>query len=466
MNPRQPTLPSLLKIYLDRRMPAIFILGFMQGFPWVLIGSLLSQWLKEEGLSRGAIGLFGLVGTVYAINALWAPLLDFLKIPWLTSRVGHRKAWILIMQVLIVCAMFFMATVNPNESLWTVAVVCLVIAFCGATQDIALDGLRIDLIDREETHKLGAGAAMMTSGWWGGFGIAGAAGFFLASFYEKSGWEGTHIQLTYATLSVFVFLSIVLLVTIVEEKPSIEREKKQIDDIATVFSYKKESEKTASLRNKIYAIYVLPVASFIKNYGLKVGFFLVVFILLFKVGEAFLGRMSIVFYNEIGFDKEDIGLYSKLTGGLSLSIFAIIGSLISAKFGLMRSLVIGGMAMATTNLLYAVLAEIGPEKWMFAIAVVADQFTTAISTVAFVAFISQLCDKAYGASQYAAFASLGNLSRTTLAAGSGFLVDTLDGDWSVFFVLTAVMVLPSLALLYSCRKNIMPLLEGRTVKIL
>ena len=148
-----------------------------------------------------------------------------------------------------------------------------------------------------------------------------------------------------------------------------------------------------------------------------------------------------------------------------MCIFAVMGSFINARYGLFRGIVVGGIAMAATNLLFALLAHY-PYQWLFTIAVVGDQFTTAVSTVAFVAFLSQLCDRRHTAAQYAAFASIGNLSRTTLAASSGALVDMLGGNWSWFFVITVMMVTPSLLILAAARKTLRPIMQGATTKVI
>ena len=175
--------------------------------------------------------------------------------------------------------------------------------------------------------------------------------------------------------------------------------------------------------------------------------------------------MSLVFYKEVGFSISEIGLLSGGLGTVTVCVFAVFGGFFNARYGLFRGIILGGVAMAATNFLFAALAE-NPERWLFVVAVVADQFTTAVSTVAFVAFLSQLCDRAHTATQYAALASLGNLSRTTLAAASGALVDGLGGDWPLFFVLTVLMVSPSLVVLFFVRKRVGPLLAGATTKLL
>ena len=207
-----------------------------------------------------------------------------------------------------------------------------------------------------------------------------------------------------------------------------------------------------SLRNPI-RIYIAPLASFLRRFGWQLGLALLASVLLFKVGEAFLGRMSLVFYTEVGFTKDQIALYSKGWGTISICIFSVLGSFVTLYWGVLRGLLIGGALMAGTNLLFSWLA-LDPSEGLFLVAVVADQFTTALSTVTFVAFISYLCDRAWTATQYAAFASIGNLARTTLAAGSGFVVDSLGGNWALFFVITSAMVLPSMILILAIRNRL------------
>lgn len=442
---------SKLAIYKDARMYKILFIGVIQGFPWLLIGSMLSLWLKSEGLSRSGIGFFGIIFTVYAFNALWAPLVDGLNIP-LLWRLGQRRSWIILMQVCIIALTLLVATRNPGEELLTISALIFLIALCSATQDVAVDALRIELIGHEEPEKIGGGSAMATSGWWIGYGGIGAIALVLAEKLQQHGVE-KYWQYTYSMMIFVPILCVVLLLFIIRERP-------RAGGNAVLIS-----APTTGRFNSMAMIWVEPVMNFVRSYGLRIGVSILALVFLFKIGEAFLGRMSIIFYEEVGFKKSDIALYSKGFGTLALCVFAVIGSVINARYGLLRGLLIGGIAMAATNLLFAVLF-IYPEKWLFATAVVTDQFTTAMSTVALVAFLSQLCDRAYAATQYAALASLGNLSRTTLAAGSGVLIDGLGGNWSVFFVITTLMVLPSLMLLLYVSKELKEVLEGRSTKVI
>ena len=178
------------------------------------------------------------------------------------------------------------------------------------------------------------------------------------------------------------------------------------------------------------------------------------FVFLFKIGEAFLGRMSIVFYKEIGFSKGDIAIYSKGLGWITTVVFTLIGGVMAMRAGTIKTMFFAGGLMALTNLLFAVLAWTGKSELLFAIAVIADDITAAFATVAFVAFISLLVDRTYTATQYALLASIGTAGRSTLASSSGALVDWLNGDWGTFFILTAIMVIPSLICLWFIKNKI------------
>ena len=190
-----------------------------------------------------------------------------------------------------------------------------------------------------------------------------------------------------------------------------------------------------------------PVISFFKN-GFQIALGILGFVFLFKIGEAFLGRMSVIFYKEIGFTKSDIALYSKGLGWITTVIFTLLGGLFAIRSGVIKAMFVSGILMASTNLLFSLLAWSGKSELLFAIAVIFDDMAAAFATVAFVAFISMLVDRTYTATQYALLSSIGTAGRTTLAASSGALVDWLNGDWGIFFIITAVMVIPSLIFLY------------------
>ncbi|MBC6413432.1 MAG: MFS transporter [Chromatiales bacterium] len=452
-----------LKSYQDIRVLQILLIGTISGFPWVLIGSVMTLWLKDEGLSRSAIGLFGYVFAVFAINFLWAPLVDTIRIPYLAHRIGQRKAWILLMQAVILLASLVMYLLSAQTALVYVAVTALVIAAAAATQDIAIDALRIELVAKSEQALVVVGAAMATAGWYSGYNAGGALALYAVAALKEMGveqpWNLVYLLMT----GVIILCNIGLM--LIPEKSAAKRLHAQQQTRAAVYSDLKRNADIDHYAATFVAWFVSlvwkPLADFFYRNGLQLSLLILGFIFLFKIGEAFLGRMSLLFYSEVGFSEAQIATYSKLVGWGSISAFAIIGSLFSVRFGLFKGLIICGIAMAATNLLFALLAVVGNDIRLFAVAVIGDQFTTAISTVAFVAFISQLCGRIYTATQYALLASLGNLSRTVLSAHSGQLVDFLGGDWLWFFILTTVMVIPSLVLLYLARHQLAPHLRLR-----
>jgi len=420
-----------LAVYREPRVWVIFGFGVISGFPWVLIGSMLSAWLQEVGVDRSAIGLFGVVFVAYSINALWSPLIDRVKIPLLNRWVGQRRAWLIFCLIGILFATSVLTQINVVEHLWWVALAALVIAIFSATQDIAIDAFRIETFGPHEARLQSAGAAMATAGWWSGYSGLGAIPFFLVDGATLT-WQDAYVVLC------FVIVAQLLFVLAVKESTR----------------YRPELPKFNHWLDWLRNTLVDPITEFFKRNGWQLALGMLAFIFLFKIGEAFLGRMSIVFYKEVGFSNDDIAVYSKMVNWWVTIIFAILGSFVNLRLGIVRGLMLGGIAMAGSNLMFAWIAGVGPNTNLLLAAVIIDGFTAAWSTVAFVAFISLLANRAFTATQYALFASLGNLGRTLLSSYSGYVVNWLDGNWQLFFILTAVMVIPSLIILFALRKSL------------
>ena len=437
--------------YLDRRMWRILLLGAMSGFPWVLIGSALSLWLKEDGLSRSAVGWAGLIFSVYAVNFLWAPLIDSIRIPLLSDRIGHRKSWIICFQTCILIALVGWSSLYPSTDIWMVMGLGLVIATASASQDITIDALRIEQIGANEKSSMAAGAATAVVGWWSGYKIGGMLMLFIADWLEQAG-HTNYWQLTFLYLCGFVCLANIGLMLIPEASASsrIAAQKQAASGIAAHFGTSRLATVGGFLVNTVWG----PLGSFFRKNGLSVALTLLGFIFLFKIGEAFMGKMSLIFYKEIGFSKSDIALYSKGLGWVTTVAFTIFGGFLAIRSGTVKALLFAGIAMAATNVMFSILAWTGKSEWLFALAVLLDDIAAAFATVAFVTFISLLVDRTYTATQYALLASIGTIGRTTLASSSGALVDWLNGDWGVFFIITALMVIPSLILLWFIRKHI------------
>ena len=449
---KKQSLAETFKVYFDKRMIKILLLGAISGFPWVIIGSSLSLWLKEDGLSRSTIGWAGLIFAVYAFNYLWAPIIDRIRIPWLTTKVGHRRAWIISMQFIILICLVSWSLINPSANLALVISIGLIIAIASATQDITVDALRIEQIGENEGKAMQAGAAIAVVGWWTGYKLGGVVALNSAEFFQKFGYEN-YWQITFIVLGIVVILFNIFLMFVNEPKKNDKTEIQNQTD--------KMIENKLGFSNTITKIFawltgtiVGPIISFFKKNGFNIALAILGFVFLFKIGEAFLGRMSVIFYKEIGFTKSDIALYSKGLGWVTTVIFTLIGGLFAIRSGVIKAMFVSGILMASTNLLFSLLAWSGKSELLFAIAVIFDDMAAAFATVAFVAFISLLVDRTYTATQYALLASIGTAGRTTLAASSGALVDWLNGEWGIFFVITAVMVIPSLLFLYTIKDKL------------
>ena len=388
----------------------------------------------------------------YAINFLWAPLIDRLHIPFLSKKIGHRKSWIILMQVVIFISLLIWSFLDPSKNLWLVIAVGLGIAISSATQDITIDALRIEQISEHEKDLLSAGAAISVVGWWTGYKIGGLVSLISADILQQQGVEN-YWQISFLILSaIIVFCSIGLF--FIPEKNSDNKIKLQNLADQKIIKRIGTSNNFIKIFAWLYGTVINPLLSFFKKNTFQVAVGILGFIFLFKIGEAFLGRMSLVFYKEIGFSKTDIALYSKGIGWLTTVTFTLLGGLFAVRMGLIKAMFLSGILMALTNLMFSVLAWYGSSEILFAFTVLIDDLAAAFATVAFVGFISALVDRTYTATQYALLASIGTAGRTLFASSSGMMVDWLNGNWIIFFIITALMVIPSLVCLFLIRKKL------------
>ena len=353
---------------------------------------------------------------------------------------------------------------QPTADLSVVVAIGLVIAIASATQDIAIDALRIEQIGTSESESMAAGAATAVVGWWTGFKLGGVIALETAQALQNAGVED-YWQTTFLCLGAVVILCNIGL-AFVRESTAADRIAAQAEDDERIASGLALPSGFGRVVAWFAGTVANPLTSFFRRNGFAIAFAVLGFVFLFKIGEAFLGRMSLIFYREIGFTLSDIALYSKGLGWVVTVAFTVLGGFFAIRVGLVPAMFAAGIAMAATNLLFATLAWTGKSELMFAIAVVADDITGSFATVIFVAFISMLVDRTYTATQYALLASIGTAGRTLFAASSGAMVDWLDGDWGTFFIITALMVVPSLACLWAIRSKLRDLLAGKRVRIL
>lgn len=404
----------------DKRLWRIFLIGCASGYPWVLIGGNLSLWLRQEGFERRSIGFIGFVFTVYTINFCWAPILDAVKLNFF--GIGQRKSWIVLCQCAIVAFTVLMALIGPNWNLALFVIAVIGVGVASATQDLAIDAYRITVIREDEKEMVSLGAAMATGGWWVGAGLPSAILLYLTDV-DAFTWNSVYFVAAAAIVPITVVVAWLF------EEPRIEQV--QVD------------------RNwflKILLAYVDTIVDFFRRHGVEIALSLLLFIFLFKIGEAFLGRMAKIFYEDIGFTNSQMATADLIDTAIVI-VFSIVAGIIVPRLGIFKMLLIAGLAMAATNLMFAWIAATGPSVSLFYYAIVADGITTSVSSVAFVAFLTFYVSHLHAAAQYGALASLGTSSRTFFAGFSGVLIDGLDGDWALFFVITSVAVIPSLLLL-------------------
>lgn len=423
---------SLLQSFrqlLDRRFLYIFVLGFASGFPWVLHGSVLTLWMQSEGRTRSAIGYIGIVTAIYAFKWVWSPLVDLVRIPLLAKRVGHYRAWIMLMQLVLAGCTLMLGAADPGGSLFLLGLAALGVAASSATLDIAIDAYRILIFRADEIDtKQPYGSAIITAGWWSGYGfIGGAVALWLGGESMGFTWPAVY------SVAAATYIGLIFLVALMPEPARTP---------AAV-----PRAKSVSFGDWFERDVAAPFIEFFKRCGVQLGVAILLFLVTFRFGEAILGDMSLVFYRELGFTTEQIAFYNRFLGGLSIVAFSLMGAAVNVRFGALRGLLLGGIAMASANLLYAVMAQVGPIPWLFMVTLLIDNFCQAFATVAVLTFMTYFTSRTYTGTQFALMSAISNFGRTTLAASSGLIIDSMDGNWTLFFIFTTVAVVPSLLLL-------------------
>ena len=396
-------------IYLDRRLVAIFAMGFASGLPFLLSGSTLSYWLAKRGVDKTSIGLFAAAGLPYALKFLWAPALDFVRVPILDARFGRRRAWMLVAQAALAASILALGTVDPAHAPFATGVLAMLVAFCSATQDVAIDAYRIEILRESEQA---AGAAATQTGYRLGLLAAGAGAIALADYVA---WPVVFRIL--AALVGVGALAVVLAPRAPEGEPGMRI------DFVTAFV---APIRDLALRRAIGAI--------------------VAFALLYKFGDAVLGAMANPFYVELGFSGAEVASVTKVFGLAANVAGVLVGGAVVARIGIWRALAIGGVLQALAHLLFTVQAHVGHDLGMLAVAVGGDALAGGFAGSAFVAYLSSLCRTGMSATQYAVLTSLMAVGRTLLATGSGWLASELG--WPLFFVATTILAVPGLLLLW------------------
>lgn len=414
-------------VYLKPMSLRMFFFGFSSGLPLLLVLGTLSFWLREAGIDLKTIGFLSWIGLVYGFKWVWAPLVDRLPLPLLTGLLGRRRAWLFLSQVGIIASLCGMAFSNPGEHLEVTACFSLLTAFFSATQDIALDAYRIE---SAETREQGALAAMYQTGYrlamiWSGAGALAIAGMATTvNGYDQGAW---HV----AYLAMSASVAVGLLTTILSPEP-------EHGEVVKL-------PRKKTLRERIEANVVAPFEDFFKRFG-KGAVIVLLLIATYRISDIVMGVMANPFYSDMGFTKEEVAAITKVFGILMTLAGAFVGGVVTMKIGVLRTMMIGAVLSAGTNLLFAVLSSVGHDLMFLTMTISADNFASGLASSAFVAYLSGLTNTAYSATQYALFSSLMLLLPKFLAGFSGVVVES--AGYEGFFCLTAVIGVPVFLLVW------------------
>jgi len=505
------TWDETLLTFIHPRVVTMLFLGFSAGIPILLIFSSLSLWLREAGVERSAVTFFSWAALGYSFKFVWAPLIDKLPVPFLTSLLGRRRSWMIIAQLSIIGAIVWMSQTDPGQAdnLTWMAFAAVLLGFSSATQDVVIDAYRIESADSDLQ-------AMMSSTYIAGYRIgmlvAGAGALFLASYFgsDKDAYNYTAWQMSYLIMAGVMLVGVVT--TIVIPEPLIK--KKLLADesysgsdyirffflflsavlaFIGAFYFSAELSKTVKkelsdlFANKYLAgfivqtlrlllailsayvvanllvimgivnkqmvigTYVAPVKDFFHRYGIALAWLLLALVGLYRISDIVLGVISNVFYQDMGYTKVQIASVVK-TFGLFMTIAGgFLGGILSVRYGVIRILFLGAVLSAATNLLFMLLAYGSHSLPMLYLVISADNLSAGLASAAFIAFLSSLTNISFTAVQYAIFSSLMTLLPKILGGYSGTLVDELG--YPTFFIITALMGLPVLILILVARKR-------------
>src|SRR4249919_468160 len=415
-----------MAVYLQPRVLIVLMLGFSSGLPLALSGSTLQIWMRESGLDLGTIGLFALVGTPYTLKFLWAPLVDALHVPIFTRAFGRRRGWLVFSQLLLIGSILLLALTDPARSPLFVALGALLVATMSATQDIVVDAFRVESLPESEQA---AGMASYVAAYRIGMLISTAGALFIVS-----GFEGTGIPRGAAWMWGYVVMAAMVLIGTITALAATEPEQSARAEAAT---------RTETAFTRVLNAAVGAFSEFLTR---RDAWAALAFVVLFKFTDAFSGTMTAPFVIDLGFTRTDYAAIVKGVGLAATLIGGFAGGYVARRYSLATSLWIGGVLQAIANLSFSWLALVGVNQWALAFAITTENFTSAIGTVIFVAYLSALCrNPLHTATQYALLTALAAVGRTYLSSGAGYVAKAVG--WPMFFVICVVVAVPSLILL-------------------
>jgi PAT family beta-lactamase induction signal transducer AmpG len=421
----RPSWLDAVAVYLKPRVLIVLLLGFSSGLPLALSGTTLSVWLTERDIDLATIGLFSLVGLPYTFKFAWAPMVDALDVPVLSRLLGRRRGWLIFTQLLLIAAIVLLGLCDPVNSMPLVIIGAVLVATASATQDIVVDAFRVESLEPSEQ---GAGMAGYVAAYRIGMLASGAGVLVLVAWLESQGvsrdgvWMWGYVA---AAAGMSVGMAATLLATEPQAPPRLA------------------GQSHHPLR-RLGETAVGAFGEFLARDGAIV---VLLFVVLYKFCDAFAGALTAPFVISIGFDKATYAAVVKGVGLAAALIGGFVGGTIARVWPLATCLWLGGFLQMASNLTFSWLAVVGSSVPALTATIIVENFTGAIGTVIFVAYLSALCgDRAHTATQYALLTALAAIGRTTLASGGGFIAEY--SGWVTFFVITALSAVPSLALLW------------------
>jgi len=421
-------------IYRDRRILSILLLGFSSGLPRLLTLSTLAWWMSTVGVDLTTIGLFALVGLPYSLKFLWAPAVDEIRLPAVTRRFGRRRSWTLLTQVLLIAAVIGLGATDPAAQPLVTAAWAFAVTFASASQDIVIDAYRVEILEESEQ---GAGAAAIQLGYRLGMWVAGAGALALSTVLDWS--------TVYAVMAALVLVGVVTIVLSPEPRPGKAAPPSALEKRGVDFFLRRPHwpRKLAAAAAQFYSRVVVPFLDLTRH---RLWAAILLFVLLFKFGEALLGVMAFPFYDQIGFTAGEIAVVSKTFGVIVTLLGGLVGGLLVGKIGIVRTLILGGITQMLSNLMFAAQAMVGPDVGFLVLTITVENLSGGIASASFVAYLSSLCNVSYTASQYAFLSAIGTASLNVLSAAGGWVASQMN--WVSFFVVTTFAAAPGLLVLF------------------
>lgn len=412
---KRSTIDSVLGIFKGRKMLVMFLLGYSSGLPLMITASSLLLWYREYGVSIQNIGLLSLVGVPYVFKYLWSPLVDRYNFKWL----GHRRSWIFLMQIAILCGVLLLAQFNPDQQPLLIAGIALAIAFCSATQDIAINAYQVEILKEEERA---IGNAVSVLGYRVGMLVTGGGLLILVEAFGND-WHK-------AFLCVAPFVLIGMVGTFIAKEHEISHQPRTL-----------------------YEAVVLPFLEFIKRGGLIRAGVILAILIFYKLGDQIAFSLNTVFFRDLGFSLDMIATAFKVNGMISSMIGIIVGGLVATRFGIYRSFLLFSVCMACANLMYLWLAMVGYNVPLMFVSVVVEYFIGAMGTAVLLAMEMSLVNVRFSATQFAVLSSIDSLGRVFVGPMAGY-IQTKGGWETLFFTSFLVGVVISVVIFFA-RKPLM-----------